>query len=59
MTADSHDPLYRVGYSFRDDWGCLWYNAQDGILGQVIEHPLENWADMKALVVPDPAAQAD
>jgi hypothetical protein len=21
MTADSHDPLYREGYSFRDDWG--------------------------------------
>lgn len=59
MTADSHDPLYVEGCYFRDDWGCLWYNAQDGILGQVIEHPLESWADMKALVVPDPAAQAD
>lgn len=55
MTADSHDPPYREGCSFRDDWGCLWYNAQDGILGQVIEHPLESWADMKTLVVPDPA----
>jgi uroporphyrinogen-III decarboxylase len=59
MTAEETDPLYIEGSRFRDDWGCLWYNVQDGILGQVVEHPLTNWKDLHSLKVPDPVRQAD
>ncbi|UCB45820.1 MAG: hypothetical protein JSV25_16730 [Spirochaetota bacterium] len=53
------NPLYIEGQTVIDDWGCTWYNAQDGILGQVIGHPLENWNGLRSLKVPDPAEQAD
>jgi len=55
----AEDPLYVEGRSVRDDWGCLWYNAHDGVLGQVIEHPLADWAALPALRVPDPFTQID
>ena len=57
--ALSEDPLYVEGTYLRDDWGCLWYNAHDGVLGQVIEHPLTDWSALPALHVPDPLTQID
>jgi uroporphyrinogen decarboxylase len=54
-----NDPLYMAGEKLIDDWGCTWYNAQDGILGQVIGHPLQDWDGMNFLKVPDPIRQAD
>ncbi len=54
-----HDPLYNEGSYLRDDWGCLWYNAHDGVLGQVVEHPLADWSALPALKVPDPLTQID
>jgi hypothetical protein len=56
-SAPSQDPLYLEGRHLRDDWGCLWYNAHDGVLGQVIEHPLSDWSALPALRVPDPLMQ--
>ena len=56
---ETHNPLYIEGERLIDDWGCTWYNAQDGILGQVVSHPLEDWAYLNSLQVPDPAGQAD
>lgn len=53
----THDPLYNEGSYLRDDWGCLWYNAHDGVLGQVIEHPLADWSALSTLKVPDPLTQ--
>ena len=53
----AEDPLYTEGRYLRDDWGCLWYNAHDGVLGQVIEHPLNDWSMLPALRVPDPLSQ--
>ena len=26
-----------------DEWGCVWRVRQDGIMGQVIQHPLADW----------------
>ncbi|MCG8499964.1 MAG: hypothetical protein MJB12_06100 [Firmicutes bacterium] len=37
---------YKVG-SYKDVWGCVWKNAQEGIIGEVKEHPL---ADYKHLM---------
>jgi uroporphyrinogen decarboxylase len=56
---DSDDPLFQYGKLFRDDWGCLWRNAQDGIIGQVVEHPLADWSALKNLVPPDPLTQVN
>ena len=44
---------------FRDDWGCLWHNTQPGILGQVTEHPLADWAALASFRPPDPGEQID
>jgi hypothetical protein len=59
MGADPDDPLYIEGRHVGDDWGCLWYNAHDGVLGQVVEHPLSDWSSLPFLEVPDPLAQID
>lgn len=35
-----------------DEWGCLWGNLGTG-LGQVIEHPLEDWKNISKYIFPD------
>ncbi len=45
---------YRKGERYTDNWGCGWYNEQDGLEGQVIEHPLADWAALEAYRMPDP-----
>ncbi|MGQ9631591.1 MAG: uroporphyrinogen decarboxylase family protein [bacterium] len=39
---DRFPPVYRKGY-YRDNWGCLWHTAQEGLEGQVVESPLADW----------------
>ena len=51
---DAMDPVYREGEYFRDNWGCLWYNIQDGMEGQVVEHPLADWSALDSWSPPDP-----
>lgn len=37
-------PSFRkVGDYYLDGWGCLWHCANEGLGGQVVEHPLEDW----------------
>ena len=34
--------VYQEGEYYRDKWGCLWYNIQEGLEGQVVDtftHP--------------------
>ncbi len=40
-----------------DDWGCGWLEVEDGILGQVVGHPLDHWDKLAQLKVPDPERQ--
>ncbi|MBS3761992.1 MAG: hypothetical protein KGZ25_01690 [Planctomycetes bacterium] len=42
-----------------DSWGCRWDNAQAGIVGQVTEHPLEDWDDFNGFEPPDPEYKTD
>jgi len=42
-----------------DDWDCLWLGATDGLLCQVVGHPLADWSVFEKLRPPDPAAQFD
>jgi len=37
-----------------DDWGCGWAVTQKKNMGQVVRHPLEDWAKLDAYRPPDP-----
>ena len=51
---DRMPPVYRKGEYFRDNWGCLWFNNQHGLEGQVVEHPLSDWKNLDNYQPPDP-----
>ena len=55
---DDLPPVYREEY-YRDNWGCLWYNIQEGLEGQVVEHPLADWKALEAYVPPDPLVKSE
>lgn len=46
--------VYREGEYYRDNWGCVWYNAQEGLEGQVVGHPLADWSALASYRMPDP-----
>lgn len=50
---DSFSPVYREGEYFTDNWGCVWYNTLGGLEGQVVEHPLADWANLDNYEFPD------
>jgi len=47
---------YRPGIEV-DAWGCVWRNMGLGTEGQVIGHPLEDWAALASYKPPDPRAE--
>ncbi|MFW6065725.1 MAG: uroporphyrinogen decarboxylase family protein [Planctomycetota bacterium] len=47
-------PEQQAHRSARDCWGCVWKTAQDGIVGQVVEHPLADWSAFDSYEPPDP-----
>lgn len=53
MDFDAMPPVYRKGEYYTDNWGCVWYNLQDGIEGQVVKHPLEDWNALGNYKPPD------
>jgi len=46
--------LRRKGNVYIDRWGCVWKFAIDGIQGQVVKHPLDDWRKLRNLRIPDP-----
>jgi len=52
-------PANRAEEHFTDAWGCTWYGAIDGIEGQVVGHPLDDWAKLDGWRPPDPLTTAD
>jgi uroporphyrinogen decarboxylase len=52
-------PANRAGERFTDSWGCVWLSDINGIEGQVIEHPLDDWNKLKNYKVPDPLEVGD
>ena len=38
-----HGPVSRKDRPYTDPMGCTWYTADDGIVGTVLGHPLEDW----------------
>lgn len=35
-----------------DDWGCVWDNEQEGLLGICVGHPLEDWSNWSSYNLP-------
>lgn len=48
-----YGPVYREGEYYRDNWGCVWYNAIGGLEGQVVGHPLADWSALDTYQPPD------
>ncbi len=44
----------RKGNILVDPWDCVWSFEADGLQGQVVKHPLENWNSMKDYKLPNP-----
>lgn len=53
------DETRRAGDKIRDKWGCLWIYPLDYLDGQVIEHPLNDWKNLKTYKFPDPDNERD
>jgi len=49
----------RKGNVVTDAWGCVWTFLADGLQGQVIKHPLEDWKAFDSYTPPDPIASDD
>lgn len=42
-----------------DEWGCLWHFPGRGLDGQVVEHPLASWDNLKTWQPPSPTERID
>lgn len=49
-----YEPWERAGRPYVDSWGCVWETTDDGIVGTVTKHPLENWENFEDYTSPDP-----
>jgi uroporphyrinogen decarboxylase len=61
-TFDFHEkmpPVYRKGELHRDNWGCVWDNAIEGLEGQVVGHPLADWSALAGWQPPDPTTKSE
>jgi len=59
FSKQDYGAAHRKDERFTDAWGCVWYSAIDGIEGQVIENPLDDWEKFEHYQPPDPMAQGD
>lgn len=55
---DALPDIYREG-EYTDEWGCIWENVQDGLMGQVVVHPLSDWNRFREYEAPEPLASSD
>jgi len=46
--------LLKSKRTFKDPFGCVWIFLIDGLEGQVVKHPLEDWEYFKDFKLPDP-----
>jgi len=53
--VDFDEVPHQVGTRIKDTWGCTWEHAYDGLVGQVVTHPLAVWASLAGYEPPDPA----
>lgn len=46
--------IQRKDEPYTDPWGCVWETSDDGIVGLVRRHPLEDWSRLAEYIAPDP-----
>ena len=46
-------PMFRKG-AYTDEWGSVWRNLQDGILGEVVQGAIQSWSDLASFRTPEP-----
>jgi len=56
---DEMPPVYRAGEHYTDNWGCVWYNIQEGLEGRVVSHPLADWNALESYQPPDFLAKTE
>lgn len=58
---DNHDfgPAYTKDQPFTDSWGSTWLSPVNGIEGNVIKFPLDDWSKFDNYKAPDPSVTAD
>jgi uroporphyrinogen decarboxylase len=56
---DEMPVVHRKGEYYTDNWGCVWYNIQEGLEGQVVGHPLEDWKTLETYQSPDPLTKTE
>jgi hypothetical protein len=56
---DEMPVVHRKGEYFTDNWGCVWYNVQDGLEGQVVVNPLADWKRLDDYQPPDPLTKTE
>lgn len=52
-------PAYTKDVPYTDAWGCTWLTTVNGLEGNVVEFPLDDWSKMDTYQVPDPDKTAD
>jgi len=52
--APKIDLRARPDRPYRDAWGCLWKTTEEGIVGTVVEHYLDDWKKFDGFEAPDP-----
>ncbi len=50
-TIEELPPAYREG-RHRDEWGTLWVSSENGIHGQVADHPVHSWEEAESFEFP-------
>jgi len=48
--------IRRKGNTITDEWGCVWTFLADGLQGQVVKNPLEDWSVLDSYEPPDPVS---
>lgn len=51
-TREDMEVTYRAG-RHTDNWGCVWENEHEGMLGICVGHPLEDWSNWPSYRLPD------
>lgn len=51
--------LIEIDEETTDNWGCVWRRSLEGITGQVVKHPLDDWSRFADYQAPDPMTQGD
>jgi hypothetical protein len=55
---DPYGPSQRIAgdlgmeAGYTDEWGCVWSAAEDGVVGEVKEHPLADWSNLPRYAAP-------